>query len=244
MDYRIEFAYTSHRGNLRGKNQDNLFCDGFFLPADHDSLPSVFGGRAGPGDTRLFAVFDGIGGEQCGETASRLAAETLAGRSLDRREQSLAEACMEGNRRIVRFAEENRLKACGTTAAMLLLDPEGAAWCSIGDSRICLIRDGAIQRLTEDDVFPAAGKRKPPLLQFLGIPEQNMRIEPHTGTGTVRRGDVYVLCTDGLTDMVPEQSIPAVIRGASPPDAGGLLLRKALAAGGRDNITFFLICIL
>ena len=241
MEYQIEYAYACHRGKLRQNNQDNFYCDGLYLSPGDGGLPAVAAGCAGPGGAHLFAVFDGISGEKRGETASLLAAETLAGLDPARREKSLAEACLESNRRIVAFAGENRLSACGTTAAMLLFDAVGTAWGSIGDSRVCRLRGGIMEQLSEDDVYPAAGGRKPPLHQYLGIPERKMRIEPHTGTLPAVRGDVWLLCTDGLSDMVPLRDIPCLIAGRSAADAAKILLCKALYAGGKDNITFFLL---
>ena len=181
-----------------------------------------------------------MGGEDRGETASFLAARTLDERAADGR-MPLEEACREANRRIVRFTEERRLKACGTTAAMLRFTACGIEQCHIGDSRIYRYRDGRPDRLTGDDVFPMPGYRKPPLLQFLGVPEEEMRIEPHVRTHEAVIGDVYLICTDGLSDMVPLPAMTDIIRSAPVAGAGEALLDTALEAGGRDNITFFLL---
>ena len=238
MIHRIDYVFACHRGRVRMTNQDNLCCDGFCLPREHEGVP-LRAGSAAPDEARLFAVFDGTGGEEMGEAAAYIAARTFRGRMMDRGESSLAEACLEANRRIAAFAERARLK-CGCTAAMLLFDGRGAAWCGIGDSRICRLRSGGIEYLSEDDVFPARRGGKAPLLQYLGIPEKEMLIVPHTGRVSLAPGDTYFVCTDGLTDMVPEKRLAGA--GAMPlAEAGEKLMKEALDLGGRDNITFCLI---
>lgn len=243
MNCIIEYMYACHRGILRAQNQDNYFCDGLYLHPDDEKEHIFSEGHTGPERTHLFAVFDGLGGEQCGETAACLAAETLDGWPTDQRENSLAEACLESNRRIAQYAETHRLNTCGTTAAMLLFDAAGIAWCNIGDSRICRIRGTEIEQISKDDLFPAWRGRKPPLFQYLGIPEEKLRIEPHTGALPAVPGDIYLICTDGLTDMIPEKDLRDLIPGRPVAEAGRILLRRALEAGGKDNITFFLICL-
>ena len=81
-----------------------------------------------------------------------------------------------------------------------------------------------------------------PLLQYLGIPETEMVIEPSFFTEEVRAGDVYLICSDGLTDMLSEERIVQILISGDPPESlAEKLLGEALAAGGRDNITMILI---
>ena len=244
MLYRIEYAAVCHRGKLRPTNQDNYFCCGQYLPADHSGTDALLKGTFFPKQTPLLAVFDGMGGEEHGEMASYLAAQAMEGQVMNCRDQSLLDACLTANRNIVRFAEIHRLNTCGTTAAMLLFNPDGVAQCHIGDSRIYRFRDGQIDQLTRDDVFPAPGRGKPPLLQYLGIPEAEMCIEPHTAYHEAIINDIYLVCSDGLSDMVPEHMMADIIRGIPVCEASERLLQSALDAGGRDNITFFLIHLL
>ena len=241
MAYRIDYACASLRGALRLRNQDNLFCDGFFLPADHDGTAGLISGSAVPGVPCFFAVFDGLGGEPCGETASFLAARTLSAADPQGGEAALSAACAEANRLIVRFAEENRLSACGTTAAMLLLDAGSACWCTIGDSPLCLLHQGDLCRLSPDDLYPPVGNRKPALLQYLGIPPRRMRIAPHTGSAPACPGDTWLLCTDGLSDLLPPARIRDLVSGLPAAAAGDRLLRAAAESGAQDDVTFLLL---
>lgn len=241
MPYSLEYVYTCHRGKVRSANQDNLLCGNRCLPAEHGSMESIAAGEATSEESPLFAVFDGMGGEEMGEMASCIAAETLRSWHLQGRKTPLTEAFMESNRRINRFTEEHHLNTCGTTAAVLLFDNAGAVRCDIGDSRIFRFRGGETERISVEDVYPSDGFRKPPLLQFLGIPESEMIIEPHTGCYTVQKGDCFLICSDGLTDMIGEGAIGEILRNPALIETGKTLLQAALDAGGKDNITFVLI---
>lgn len=241
MYYYLEYVYACHRGKIRRKNQDNLVRGRLFLPEKHDSIPITSIKAERPNEPFLLAVFDGMGGASNGETASWIAAETFHNWNLQRREVSLIDGCMESNRRIVQFAQQQRLCTCGTTAAMLLFENTGIIRCNIGDSRIYRIRDGTIQLLSEADIFPETGNRKPYLFQHLGIPENEMAIQPHTERYDITEEDLYLICSDGLSDMITDRSMLYIIRNANTEQAGIALLQSALDAGGQDNITFFLI---
>ena len=241
MYYYLEYAYVCHRGRIRGKNQDNFVCGHLFLPEQHENTPVSFVKEERPDEPFLLAVFDGMGGASGGETASRIAAETFHNWNLQRSEASLIDGCLESNRRIVQYAQRQRLRSCGTTAAMLLFEDTGIIRCNIGDSRIYRARGSDFELLSEADTFPETGNRRPYLFQYLGIPENEMAIQPHTERYGIAEGDLYLVCSDGLYDMVTDRSILHIIRNADTDTAGKALLQSALNAGGRDNITFFLI---
>ncbi len=241
MAYQIEYTIACHCGKVRLINQDNFFFQGHYLPAEHIGISVPLKGCLRADKPVLFAVFDGMGGEERGEMASFLAAQAMDEWMTDSREYVLADACQSANREIVHYAKVHRLSTCGTTAAMLLFDSDGITQCHIGDSRIYRFRNNQMNQLTEDDVFPAFGRRKPPLLQFLGIPETEMQIEPHIIRLDPIIGDVYLICTDGLSDMMPASAMADIIRRAPVPEAAESLLKSALDAGGTDNITFVLI---
>ncbi len=241
MLYNLDFFFACHRGKIRKTNQDNFVCGQDYLPPDHESITAPALKSFLPEAPFLLAVFDGMSGEARGEMASWIAADTFHNWNLQRGETSLTEGCLESNRRIAQYAQRHRLKSCGTTAAMLLFDSAGIVRCDIGDSRIYRIRNNIPELLSEADVFPAAGQRKHYLLQHLGIPESEMAIQPHTERYGAVDGDVYLICSDGLSDVVPEEKITGIVRNTTIEKAGRGLLRSALDAGGPDNITFFLV---
>ena len=268
--YTIEYTYVSHPGRIRAKHEDNLVCLSGCLPEGNRGTEPVSGWTTSE-EPRIFGVFDGMGGEERGEAASLLAAETLRDWDLSERGASLEAYCREANRRITAYTEEEELRCCGATAALLLLDGRGAVACNLGDSRIYRLRDGELTRLSEDHILPMFGGKKGPLIQYLGLPETESLLEPTLAECPVRDRDLYILCTDGLTDMVSEEDIAEFCRNADQPDPfGGVrtlredeeedpgertvrpasgpleetakkILAAALNAGGRDNVTFFLI---
>lgn len=241
MFYYIEYVYVCHWGRVRRKNRDNIVCGHLFLPANHENIPVSQIKTKKPDEPFLLAVFDGMGDVPCGETASWIAAETFHNWNLQRGEVSLIDGCLESNRRIVQFARKQRLRSCGTTAAMLLFEDAGIIRCNIGDSRIYRIRGNTIKLLSETDVYPESEPRRSFLLQHLGIPESEMVIQPHTERYGITEGDFYLICSDGLSDMVTDRNILHMIRNANTDTAGKTLLQRALNAGGHDNITFFLV---
>ena len=241
VNYYLEYVYVCHRGRVRRTNQDNFVRGRLFLPEKHDNIPITSVKSESLNEPFLLAIFDGMGGAAKGETASWIAAETFHNWNLQRSEASLIDGCLESNRRIVQFAQQQRLRSCGTTAAMLLFESTGIIRCNIGDSRIYRIHENTMQLLSETDTFPATRNRKSYLLQHLGIPENEMVIQPHTERYGITDGDLYLICSDGLSDMVTDRSMLHIIRNADTEQAGEALLQSAMDAGGQDNITFFLI---
>ncbi len=234
----IEFAYMTHPGWYRKKNEDNLVCGRSYLPLAHGGLEGPAAGDAAPAPP-LFGVFDGMGGEARGEMASYLAAKTAAEWPRLSAGQ-LDPLCRRMNRAICGYAANEHLRSAGTTASLLLFDRRGAVCCHIGDSRICRYRDGALEQLTKDDVLPACAGRKAPLLQCLGIPEEEMRIRPHIDRHSVRRGDTFLICSDGLSGAVSPEEMTRILAGpAGLKQKAAALVGKALE-DGRDNITVIL----
>ena len=237
----VEFAYLTHPGLYRKTNQDNLICMEAYLPEAHGRTDGPVTGRAEVTTHALFGVFDGMGGEEHGEAASFIAARAAVNGEI-RDMAGLAAFCGEANREICAYARKNRIRSSGTTASLLLFDGQGAGSCHIGDSRIYRLGSRGITQLTKDDVWPSASGRKNMLLQCLGIPEDEMRIRPHLDYYSIRSETAFLICTDGLTNMVADERIAAAISdGRDLKRQAQTLLDQALQAGGRDNITLLLI---
>ena len=238
----IQYAAMCHRGKVRRINQDNLVVLRQYLPEDNDGTTNIISGEAPLENVSFFGVFDGMGGEEKGEAAAFLAASLGARWNWTDSTESMLSFCDEVNRRICRFAEEKELYSSGTTAAMLLVHGSAAIACNIGDSRIYRIREYQMIQLSVDHVVPMAGRRKAPLLQCLGIPESEMRIEPEIREECVQEGDLYLICSDGLTDMIDEENILKILMAIpEQDDAVQCLIQMALDAGGMDNISVILI---
>jgi PPM family protein phosphatase len=203
----------------------------------------------------IFAVADGMGGARAGEVASRLAVETFSGERDESAspESQLAEVAREANRKIYGLAQEDSSRAgMGTTLTAVMVHDGELAIGHVGDSRAYRFRDGELERLTHDhslvEELVRQGKIKPEeaethpqrsiITRALG-PEPEVDVE--TLTYSARPGDVYLLCSDGLTGMVKEARIEETLReSASLEDAGTKLVAQANENGGRDNITVVL----
>ena len=239
---RIQYACVSNRGLIRKSNQDNLVWEHNHLPMVHDGLPAPVIVERILNEPVLFGVFDGMGGEPRGDAASWIAASSAALSGSIRSGTELKDLCCRINREICNHARENRLSACGTTSAILLVNDHHVIGCNLGDSRIYQYRNGLLTLLSEDHVLPVFHSGKPPLLQYLGIPEEEMAIEPFLFQERLRQNDLYLICSDGLTDMLSEdQIIHAFLETGLIREQADSLLTGALASGGRDNISFILV---
>jgi serine/threonine protein phosphatase PrpC len=204
----------------------------------------------------LFVVADGMGGAQAGEVASRLAIESFQ-HGLDDTadvEGSLAAYARAANVSIHERSQADAAHAgMGTTLTAVYVGTEEVAIVHVGDSRAYCLREGELLRLTDDhslvDELIRQGKLTPEeavehpqrsvITRALG-PEPEVEID--TRSYRARDGDVYLLCSDGLTTMVPDAQLAEILLGHSRlRDAGEALIAAANEAGGRDNITVVLL---
>jgi PPM family protein phosphatase len=204
----------------------------------------------------VFAVADGMGGAQAGEVASHAAVEAVAaglpedGTAEDR----LAAVVRRANEVIFRMSREDDSRAgMGTTITAVHVGERDIAVAHVGDSRAYRLRDGELSRLTEDHSLVEEMRRRGQLTaeeadehpqrsiitRALG-PEPDVLVD--TRSWAARDGDVILLCSDGLTSMVPEASVAEIMREATGLEqAGKALIAAANRAGGRDNITVVLL---
>jgi protein phosphatase len=231
MTLRIEDqAFRTDTGRQRNANEDSLFT------------------RA-----PVFVVADGMGGAQAGEVASKAAAE-----SFDRElpaappERVLRETIEAANRTIHDHARKDPdLTGMGTTitAAIVDLEAEEVAIGHVGDSRAYRFRDGKLERLTRDHSLVEEMRRKGQLTeaQAEDHPQRSIitralgpepEVEVDVQTTPAQPGDVFLICSDGLTTMLGDDQIARLLsRASSMPAAVRALVDEANRAGGRDNIT-------
>jgi protein phosphatase len=204
----------------------------------------------------LFAVADGMGGAQAGEVASHLAVEVLeqglpAGDGSV--EERLRARVREANARIMESAQADDARAgMGTTLTVAYVGEDDLTVAHVGDSRLYRLRDGTFERLTDDhslvEELVRQGKLTPEeadehpqrsiITRALGAEEG---VEADSTTWAGRDGDVYLICSDGLTSMIPEAHVAQILAEApSLASAGRMLIDAANDAGGRDNITVVL----
>ena len=248
MAYKVSYAYTSHMGKVRRNHEDNFWCAGTFLPEQNTGTEGVAEGEA---DCRHFtaaAVMDGMGGECCGETAAYLAARRF-GEYLKEHRPGLfedKESYVRGlylalNKAVTDYEEENRISSMGSTVNAALFFRFRICLSNLGDSRIYVMQDDSLRQVSKDHVLKAYTLGKAPLIQYLGMDDPDMQPEPSFVSLSPEQGMRILMCSDGLTDMVPDTDIEKMLKEEKNNKAAvEKLLSMALEAGGRDNITIWL----
>ena len=232
----IRFAGVTDTGRRRRRNEDAYVCE-----------------------PPLFAIADGMGGAQAGEVASGLAAAVLEETGLEAGgeggETRIEELIREANRRVFqRSNEDAATSGMGTTMTVALVnDVEGTiAFGHVGDSRAYRVRNGQLDQLTDDHSLVGelmrSGKlsaeeaeshpQRSVITRALGTEPD---IDVDTFTVQMEEDDLFLLCSDGLTDMVSDREILALLqRSDHLESAARALVEAANAGGGEDNITVVL----
>ena len=200
----------------------------------------------------LFAIADGMGGAQAGEVASRLATAALKEAGANGGgEQRIADLIQEANRRVYdRSSSDPNTSGMGTTITVALVEDDRVAFGHVGDSRAYLIRRARMEQLTEDhslvNELLKTGKlsreeaethpQRSVITRALGTDPD---VDVDTFSVRAEDGDLFLLCSDGLTDMVSEESILDVVERNRSDIDGALraLVKAANHGGGQDNIT-------
>lgn len=247
LAYRIEYSGDSNVGYKRERNEDRFGCFG---------------------EGQFLAVADGMGGHRGGDVAAettvsalrfwyeRLEPTWLNSAANEVVVEAIKEAIKGINRAIYDMGrQELNLKGMGTTLCCLLFRGDEAIVCHVGDSRIYLYRKGELKQLTRDDslvadlldageldeedisTFPYRGV----LTRAIGM---SSSINPHTHILKVEEGDFFLICSDGLTGMVPKQNLEQllgnIVSDSKLEEGVGSLISAALEGGGDDNVTVVL----
>lgn len=234
-----------HKGRVRTNNEDNFLFENYFLEKDNSGLKEPIRDSLPLEKPVCYAVFDGMGGQSMGEDAAYIAAETLNEMKYRKvmPERLLSEYCAEANKKIFSISDHYRLGMPGTTAVIILFKEDEAWVCNIGDSRCYLIRDHEIRKLSVDHVEQIGVDekrygRKPRLTQNLGIDPEELSVSPYIDSCNIQKGDVYLLCSDGLTDYLSDSEIAEIIdKRERSVFTTERLVHLALSRGGKDNIT-------
>ncbi len=229
-------------GRVRNSNQDYVFCEENAV----GSFPN------------LFLVADGMGGHQAGDMASRICVEEMVRQiqATDRKTpvSVLEQAVSAANQKIYQTATQDKaLEGMGTTLVGTVIEGDTAYIVNIGDSRLYQLRD-SLRQITVDHSLVEE------MVQSGEIQKNEMRTHPNKniitralGTDTsvrpdcfeieVQEGDVLLLCSDGLSNMLEDNQIENIVRanGENLRQAGECLVKQANDAGGKDNISVILI---
>lgn len=250
MGYMLSAACECNVGKIRQNNEDNFYFNGYVLPEQNSGTERALTYMCDFTDNAVdFAVFDGMGGHADGQTASYLAASVFANLedSGGSDEEVLRQSVKAMSDTIARRAKAE-YSNMGTTAVILRITRDGSYLANVGDSRAFRYRKGDLTQISHDHTDEALMKslgvmnRKPRLTQYVGLSQDEMIVDPYTAELQIAQGDMYLLCSDGLTDMVSEEEITAILGKASDVSRKvHELVRLALEHGGMDNVTVILI---
>lgn len=204
---------------------------------------------AGP---RLLAVADGMGGHAAGDVASKVVIAALEHLDDDAPSgdmlQAMREAVFEGSEHLREVIRESpQLEGMGTTLTAILFAGGRLALCHVGDSRAYLVRDGQLSQITHDDTFvqtliddgriTAEEANSHPQRSLLLRALNGQEVEPDLSMREARDGDRYLLCSDGLSGVVSEETLAEALKDPDPQSTADRLIELALRSGGPDNIT-------
>jgi len=260
MQSRIWMDGLTDVGNIRANNEDSWWCGqmgGPFTTMEPALAPLLWEG----GNPALILVSDGVGGENAGEIASQMAVNRMVGELA--REAAvfqdsgaakiLLEAMTVTNAAILAKAADPGFEAMGATLSVLCLTSQTAFWAQVGDSRIYLFRDKQLRQVSRDhspvgrlrqkgQITEAEARRhrlRNQIDQSLGDPIGSFKAE--SGGEEIRPGDIFLLCSDGLSDGLWDAQIAQILgrirRGEEVRPAVRQLVGQAKQASGRDNIT-------
>src|SRR4051812_33169180 len=225
----LRYAVRSDLGLVRNNNEDSVY--------------------AGP---RLLAIADGMGGHAAGEVASKIVIGTLEPLDEDRRLDdlmgSLRNAVVDANRRIADAVKQrSELEGMGTTLTALRFVGSQVGLVHVGDSRAYLLRANQLTQITHDDTYVQylvdSGKltpdeaKDPPRRSVILRALLGTEIEPDVSIREARHGDRYLLCSDGLSDVVSAETIADTLHIEDPQECADRLVELALRGGGPDNVT-------
>ena len=251
MNYNIQFAACTHPGRVRKNNEDNYYVNGVYK-TDPDKLVSKCVGTA---DDSLFlaAVCDGMGGIEYGEIASLYAVESLIPAPSQKIKKAARLAVSVANNRICEEIRRKKGVISGSTMTALYIDDKYALVSHIGDSRCYLYRNNILYQLTRDhsrarslveqgiltEEQARVDKTRHQLTRYLGIFPEEMELSPEFSEGIcLMEGDRFILCSDGLTDMLEDAELEEYIKERKKPEEQVKeMVSQALKHGGKDNIT-------
>ncbi|WP_284581265.1 serine/threonine-protein phosphatase [Streptomyces sp. 2P-4] len=239
----VAVSALSHPGLVRDHNEDSLVVGPWTLCATATRTPQTFVFPLG--DPLVVAVADGIGGQPAGEVASALVVRQLSalGPALDG-EEAVREAVALCDRAVYAASDgDPELTAMGTTVAGAVVLDGSLISFNVGDSRVFDATGEELRLVSVDDnpPLPPGMRTSSVLTQAIGGGGGPGGILPHVSVQPAGPGARYLVCSDGLTDPVPEEEVGELLRAHDDGMAVFELWRAAIEAGGPDNITLALV---
>lgn len=255
MNFLLNAAVRTHVGRVRENNEDNYDLCG--ICRENVDQKEASASCCCGANRFLAAIADGMGGEAYGEIASHIAVKTLQPCAFSKVKETALNSITRANRAICNEIEKNGGRRSGSTLVALYLDSKKAQCCNLGDSRCYLLRNGEFTQISTDHNKAAqmvafkiltpeqAAKHssRHELIQHLGIFEEEMILEPAFSPAiNLEDGDKFLLCSDGLTDLVSDAEISGILsENAAPEQLTEQLVHLALERGGKDNVTVLIV---
>jgi len=250
----ITAAVCSDKGRRRSNNEDNFCLNGLYMQREEMDRGGLYQCRAE--GRAIFAVCDGMGGEEAGEEASLLSAQLcsrfLKDGAMSSDRKALHAFFLDGCVSVMKQAQRNNNRS-GSTMSMIIADESGLHAANMGDSRIYrLSKQGfvqisedhtEVQRLLKKGLIRKEEIKTHPkrhmIRQYWGMPLSVAPFSPYFAPRIpYQRGDKYLICSDGLTDMLEDAQIEALMKQEKPvSEICQELVDEALRHGGKDNVT-------
>ncbi len=251
----VEFsaACGCYIGNGRNRNEDNFYFNKKHLPVPNKALKDIIKyNDVLSAEPVMFAVFDGMGGGSDGDIAAfevcnvfkeefkKLEEIVLSGKEF------MLKTCDRANAVINSIKTEKQMSNMGSTVASLYFTKDEVVACNIGDSRIFRLRAGQMLQISEDHtdekIMLSIGiQKKPVLLQYIGVPDTEMAIDPYVTKGDIVTGDKYLICSDGVTDALSFNELYDAVCDVTPEEAVRKIISTVIDKNGLDNATVIVV---
>ncbi len=257
---KITATGASHRGNIRGHNEDNIYVDGAYR--NDLSMDNVLISSRRTSGPYTYAVFDGLGGEACGEQASLIAALGLKAIEDRGHIKDIDTYIITTHKAILNESVRRDARNMGTTVAVVCVDGNTADVFNVGDSKVYLYRAGTIRQLSKDHsvaqslidsgLLKEADKSSSiyasELTQYVGMnSEEDIEPSAYQTTVNIVPGDIILLCSDGLTGELSDKEILDLIDRNKSDTTERLavkLVKKAVERQGRDNVSVIVVSVM
>lgn len=254
---------VSHKGCVRDNNEDNFFLNGDLMPLNEMDQGACID-QCFHTNSQLFAVCDGMGGAKLGERAAYIAANALGKVYMKMPSKELKQEINQYARKVSALirkdCQDHQADLEGTTLVLLALQKDIVHVANVGDSRVYRIRQAEMKQLSFDHSWvnqmrlahrmTAEQARKSPknniITQFLGMQEEQIPKDfVFHASSQAKAGDRYMLCSDGLCDMMPDEQLQKILTQVKDPqEAAKQLVGLALEMGGKDNTTCMIVDVL
>lgn len=257
MMLKLDAAAYTHIGKVRKNNEDNFYLFGKYRSSVETSVQKVH--RRKHAGRALAAVCDGMGGEEAGEIASLVAVKELKPLGLPKLREDIAGQVTRMNEAVCRERTIRGDKHMGTTFVGLYFADNHVLCCNVGDSRAYLFRDNRLQQLSEDhnearrqvslgiltEEQARESKSRHCLTQHIGLFPKELVIAPfYSELISLKTGDIFLLCSDGITDMITDSELAALFsHNKKAKKYVQDLINIVIKKGARDNATAVVVCV-